>query len=311
MQIRTFDAATMAKAQAGVRDALGVDALILAIEETAGGVRITAAIEPEDDLAGLLADDAPEPDPRLGPLMAFHGVPSGLRAPLACAAAGARLEPGLALALKSRLRAGAAADRRLLVGLPGHGKSLAGARLATALAAVGPIPRVLALHLGDDEPDPRLAARLAGAGLEVTTITSLAELTAAAGRPGPIVVDTPGLSPLTSRGAGRLRDLVRAAGDLVPTLVLSVEGQGQALLETAADFLALGCRAVLPTKLDLTRRYGGLVALACGGIALAPASVSGDATEPLVPLQPAGLARLLVNRFEAHAAATRAEEGQP
>lgn len=312
MQIRTFEARTFEAAQTAVREALGVDALILGTEETASGVRITAAIEPDDDLAGILEAAPAGPDPRLGALMAFHGVPPGLRAALAEDAGGDPLEVGLVHAFRRHVTTAPPAPRRLLLGLPGHGKTLATARLARSLTANGHAPRVLTLCPPDAPPDGRLGHWLQASAIPFSQVRDRRELAAAAAAPGPLVVDTPGLSPLTTRGAAALRELVAAVPDALPTLVLSTEGNAQTLLETAADFLTLGCRAVLATKLDLTRRYGGLVALACGGVALLPASVSGAVDDPLAPLQPAGLARLLVHRFDAYGGRSRATpEEQP
>ncbi len=298
MQIRTFDAASLTDAQSMVRASLGDEALILSTEPLEGGIRITAAIEPEDDLAELLRAAESGPDPRLAALMSFHGVPTGLRAELAEDAGGEALEAALARALKPRLHAAPTAVRRLFVGLPGHGKTLASARLARSLAAAGSSPRVVVVEGPNDPPDGRLEAWLAPSGVGVRKVESLSALAEIAREPGPLVVDAPGISPASSRGAARLRALIEAAGDVTPTLVLSAEGAPADLLETAADFLTLGCRAVLATKLDLARRYGGLVALACGGVGLLPASVSGRVDDAPAVLKSTGLARLLVHRFE-------------
>jgi flagellar biosynthesis protein FlhF len=298
MQLRTFDAASLADAQSRVRASLGDEALILSTEPLAGGIRITAAIEPEDDLAELLCAAEAGPDPRLGALMSFHGVPVGLRAELAVDAGGADLQVALARALEPRLHAAPEAARRLFLGLPGHGKTLASARFARRLTAAGTPPRVVVVEGPDDPPDGRLEAWLAASGLAVRKVQTPSALAEAAAGPGPLVVDAPGISPARSRGAARLRALVEAAGDVAATLVLSAEAAPVDLLETAADFLTLGCRAVLLTKLDLARRYGGLVALACGGVGLLPASVSGRVDDAPAVLKPTGLARLLVHRFE-------------
>jgi flagellar biosynthesis protein FlhF len=300
MQIRTFDAANLADAQSQVRTSLGDDALILSTEPCDDGIRITAAIEPEDDLGELLRSAETGPDPRLGALMGFHGVPTGLRTELAGDAGGEELEAALTRALDPRLHAAPAATRRLFVGLPGHGKTLASARLARELTAAGTPPTVVAVEGPDDPPDGRLAAWLAPTGLTVHHARDAGALAEAARAPGPLVVDAPGISPASSKGAGRLRTLIAAAGDVAATLVLSCESAPADLLETAADFLTLGCRAVLPTKLDLARRYGGLVALACGGVGLLPASVSGRVDAAPAPLKAQGLARLLVHRFDAY-----------
>jgi flagellar biosynthesis protein FlhF len=234
--------------------------------------------------------------------MTFHGVPAGLRAQLADDARGTELETALTRTLEPRLRPAPAATRRLFLGLPGHGKTLASARLARDLAAAGTPPTVVAVEAPDDPPDARLEAWLGPTGLPVRKAPTLGALAEAAATAGPLVVDAPGISPASSRGAARLRALIEAARDATPTLVLSTEGTPADLLETAADFLTLGCRALLPTKLDLARRYGGLVALACGGVGLLPASVSGRPDEASATLRAAGLARLLVHRFEAREA---------
>jgi len=301
MQIRTFEAANLGAAHAAVRDQLGVDALILATEPTRDGVRVTAAVEPQDDLAELLRAAESAPDPRLGAVMAFHGVPAGLRAMLARDVGGEPLETALTYALKPRLRPAPVAARRLFLGPPGHGKTLQTARLARRLAAAGQPPTVVAVATPDDPVDGRLQAWLAPCGIAVQTADGLADLDALAGTPGALLVDAPGLSPATSRGAARLRALIDAARDTTPTLVLSIEAGASDLLETASNFLTLGCRAVLPTKLDLARRYGGLLALACGGVAMMPASVSDRVDEPPAPLHATGLAKLLIRRFDSHA----------
>ena len=298
MRIRTFDAAALGEAQAMVRASLGDEALILSTEPLEGGIRITAAIEPEDDLADLLRDAAPGPDPRLARLLGHHGVPLGLRTELTAAAGAGEPELALTRALEPRMSEAPSVTRRLFVGLPGHGKTLASARLARTLAAAGTPPTVVSVAGPDDPPDGRLETWLAPTGLRVRTVETIEALKESVAAPGPLVVDAPGISPATSRGAGRLRALIAAVGDVRASLVLSVEGAPADLLETAADFLTLGCRAVLPTKLDLARRYGGLVALACGGVGLLPASVSGRLDEPSAPLRAGGLARLLVHRFE-------------
>lgn len=302
MRLRTFEAASLSEAQAMVRASLGDEALILSTERLDAGLRITAAIEPEDDLGALLRTPERGPDPRLAALLSFHGVPRGVRAALAGDAAGAELEAALTRALAPRLQTAPDAGRRLFLGLPGHGKTLATARLARRLVAAGTPPTVVAFEGPDDPPGDRLDGWLAASGLTVHKAADLTALAEAAAVPGPLVVDAPGLSPASSRGAARLRAVVEAAGDVAVTLVLSCEGAPADLLETAADFLTLGCRAVLPTKLDLSRRYGGLVGLACGGVGLLPASVSDRPDDPPALLRPAGLARLLVHRFETHAA---------
>lgn len=307
MQLRIFEAATLEGAQSAVREAMGPDALILATEEVASGMRITAAIEPEEDLAALLAPDQQPVDPALDPLLAYHAVPQSLQVRFRTAAQGVSLADGLARGLDGIRQAEPLGDRHLLVGPPGHGKSLAAARLAMRLVAEGRTPRVLSLGDPETPPDGRLAHWLRPSAVEVEVLDDPRALGAALAAPGPVVVDTAGVSLLSGKGVSRLRAVLAAAGDLEVALVLSVEGHPPSLLELAADFMTLGCRRLLATKLDLTARYGGLVTLAVSGLTMLPAAVSGTPCEPLVPLEAKGLARLLVHRFNARSNPRQAE----
>ena len=58
MRLKLFRAPAMAAAMAQVRAELGPDALILGTRRVAGGVEITAALEPDDPLASVAAGPA-------------------------------------------------------------------------------------------------------------------------------------------------------------------------------------------------------------------------------------------------------------
>lgn len=299
MHVRVFEAPTLERAQAAVREALGADALILGIEQATCGLKITAAIEPETDVGALLAAPPTSFDPTLKALLTYHGVPPSLQAKVAASGEGGTLAQGLANGLAGAMRTATPGNRHLLVGPPGHGRTLQAARLARALHAAGEAPRVLAVDDESAAGGSAIARWLDGTAIEVTRVADDADLAVAAAQPGAVIIDTPGLSPLVAGGSDRLRTLVRLTANTEPTLVLSVELPAIALLELTADYLAIGCRSVLPSKLDLTVRQGALTALALSGTPLLPASVGGKAEDPLSSLTPGGLARLLVQRFHA------------
>ena len=64
--------------------------------------------------------------------------------------------------------------------------------------------------------------------------------------------------------------------------------------ETAQAFRALGARHLLPTRLDATRRLGGVLAAAATGLALTEAGLGQDPAGDLVPIDPAWLAARLL-----------------
>ena len=61
MRLKLFRAPAMAAAMAQVRAELGPDALILGTRRVAGGVEITAALEPNDPLPPSPPDNSPRP----------------------------------------------------------------------------------------------------------------------------------------------------------------------------------------------------------------------------------------------------------
>ena len=65
-------------------------------------------------------------------------------------------------------------------------------------------------------------------------------------------------------------------------------------VEVVGVFAAIGARRCLVTRLDAARRLGAVVAAGATGVALAEASVSPLIGQPLLPLSPGGLARLLL-----------------
>ncbi|MDP3418376.1 MAG: GTPase, partial [Falsiroseomonas sp.] len=63
--------------------------------------------------------------------------------------------------------------------------------------------------------------------------------------------------------------------------------------ETAGAFRLLGCRHLLPTRLDSARRLGSVLAAAAVGLPLTEAGTGPDASGGLEPLTPEGLAQRL------------------
>ena len=171
MRLKLYRAATVAQAMAQVRADLGPEALILSTRRTAEGVELTAAIDPEESVpAPLPPMSAAEPSADL----ARHGLPASLVAALS--------GPDLKRSLASTLRFGdlpagvtgpSPSGRVLLAGLPGAGKTLSVARLATQLVLSGTRPAVITAD-----------GRRAGAALELAAYTRLLGLDL-------LVADTP------------------------------------------------------------------------------------------------------------------------
>src|ERR1700683_2666868 len=90
MRLKLFRAPAMAAAMAQLRAELGPDALILSTRRVAGGVEITAALEPDDLLPPPLPGSSQRPplppssppDPARLAALRFHAVPATLHVAL-------------------------------------------------------------------------------------------------------------------------------------------------------------------------------------------------------------------------------------
>jgi flagellar biosynthesis protein FlhF len=286
MRLKLYRAASVAEAMAQLRDDLGPEALILSTRRVADGVEITA---------GLDVAEAPTP---AGPAhvsagLAFHGMPAALAARLA--------GHDLASALRGALRFGPLPLARhgppvLLAGMPGAGKTLTVARLATRLVLDGISPLVITADGRRAGAAEELAAytRLLGIGLVVaSTPATLARALGQRQLGMPVLIDTAGINPFAADELDDLRALAGMAR-AEPVLVMPA-GQDPAEAEDQAlAFTPLGTRHLLPTRFDLARRLGSVLgAAAAADLILTEAGIGPGATDGLASLTPEFLAERL------------------
>jgi len=293
MRLRLFRAARMAEAMAQVRAALGDDAVILETRRVAGGVEVTAALEPR---AEAPADAEPwlilpDPAPASGAL-ARHNLPADLGARLAAGGLAERLAEVLAFAPLPD----AALRPLLLAGPPGAGKTLTCAKLATRAVLAGGRPLVVTTDGARAGAPEQMAAFTKVLGLPLAVAPQPAALGKALlrrGRGQPVLIDTAGCDPFRPAQADALQALAAAAGAEM-VLVLPAGLDPAEAADLAEAFQALGARHLLPTRLDAARRLGGVLAGAAAGLALTEAGVGQDPGADLVPIDPAWLAARLL-----------------
>jgi flagellar biosynthesis protein FlhF len=199
----------------------------------------------------------------------------------------------------------------LLLGPPGAGKTTLAAKLAARLGEDGDGNALLV------NADPDRAGSIAqlaeysdvlGLPLAVAAdAAALGELVAGAGERR-IIIDTKGTAPSDSAGCAALAALVAASG-ATPLLVLPADSAAEEAAAMAHCFAPLGARTLLPTRLDLVRRLGGVLAAAdAGRMKLSAVGVTPQFAYGLRPLTPALLARQLISGAAAvtapHALAT-------
>ncbi len=287
MQLKLYRAAGMREAMAAIRAELGPEALILGSRRVGGGIEVSAALEPADEAT------LGEP-PGCAAALAWHRVPARLAGRLA----EGPLEQALAQTLAfAPLALAPGADPLLLVGPPGAGKTLTIARLATRLVMDGTEPLVISTDIRRAGAHEQLAAltRLLGTPL-VGAGDPLRLGRALAGRRGgaPVLIDAPGGDPFDAGEREAMAALAATAGAVVG-LVLPAGLDPAEAADLASAFAAIGASLLLPTRLDLARRLGGVLAAAhAGRLALAEAGIGPGAADGLAPITPAFLAERLL-----------------
>jgi len=300
MRLKLYRAASVAEAMALVRAELGPDALILSTRRLAQGVELTAALDQADppEPEPAFAPEPPEapvaPPPKPlpgGPQgLGFHGLPASLAARLA--------GPDLAQSLRAALRFGMLPLVRdgpplLLAGMPGAGKTLSVARLATRLVMAGISPLVITADGRRAGAAEELAAytRLLGVGLVVAcTPATLARALAQRQPDMPVLIDTAGINPFAEAELADLRAMASAAKAASVLVMPAGQDLGEAT-EQAEAFAPLGARHLLATRLDLARRLGSILgAAAAADLILTEAGIGTGATDGLTPLTPEFLA---------------------
>lgn len=317
MRLRTFVADSMTKAMELVRREMGENAIIVATQSTQNGrrVRLTAALEddiPDSDqqaAAGDADDAVAEADPvtAIERALAFHGVPAPLSARLVGTAADF-LASGPVAAL------GGAIDElfafqpiverlqvrpMMLVGPPGAGKTIATAKLLMRARRCGRAVLAITVDVRRAGGIEQLQAFTQILGVPLETVATADALGHALPRQKGtmVIIDTPGTNPFAESEVSAMMDMVAAAG-AEPILVLAAGGDPTEAAEIGERFAAAGVRRMLATRLDVSRRLGGLLAAAdAGQLAFADISINAEVAGGLAPINPMSLARLLLPDF--------------
>jgi flagellar biosynthesis protein FlhF len=283
MRLRLFRAGTMPAALAQARAELGDQALILSTRRIAGGVEVTAALEHD------VEEPAPTPPAarsRTADLAAlnWHGVP----APIAERLGNGPLPRMLATLLRfGTLPLGPSCQPLLLTGPPGAGKTLTTARLATRLVLGGSAPLIITADGRRAGAAEELAAYTRLLGISLIVASHPATLVRALQhRPptAPVIIDTAGIDPFDSAQMETIVALT-ATAEALPVMVLPAGYDPLESAEQSAAFAATGVRYFIPTRLDLARRLGSIVAAAvAGSMTLSEAGTGAGATDGLTPL---------------------------
>lgn len=308
MRIVSFLAPTSKQAMSDLRADLGEDAIILTIRTLDDGqVSVTGAVADEVlNLADLLV---PTEEQRslewLAALADFHEWPFKERE---------RIEPILRditpadpeVILKALVRALFRFDSlhlqgqgaHIFSGPPGGGKTVTIAKLAAAQVLAGNTVDVLTLDVSRAGSLDQLGTLLAPLDLVPISVSTPTELPNALDACGGdvILVDSVGINPFDPAHLGAVSTIVTGVGgELV--LVLPA-GQGYAdSAEIAKSYATLGAKSMVVTKLDVAKRFGGVLAAAEAGLVFTEAGIGPTIGNGLCTLSADGMARLLLRRY--------------
>lgn len=310
MRIVSFLAPNSKQAISDLRSRLGEDAILLSTKTLEDGqVSVTGAVNDDAvDLSDVLVpSEGPTSLDWLQALIDFHEWP--LKSDGRIESVLGELAPAEPeLIVKTLVRALFRFDASLLPcskpllfsGPPGSGKTVTLAKVAAAQVLAGRAVDVFSLDVSRAGSLDQLTTLLSPLELSPTPVTSLSSLPSliAACKGDVVLVDSIATNPFEPSDLGTVSTLVSRAGvELVVTLPA---GQGYAdTAEIARNYVALGARAMVVTKLDAARRLGGVLAAAEAGLAFTHAGIGPTIGNGLCALSADGLARLLLRRYRA------------
>jgi flagellar biosynthesis protein FlhF len=311
MRLKTFSAPSMSEAMLMVKEHFGGDAIIVSSQkgENGLGVRITAAVDHvEEDHAfdeEMGFDDFPDPIDAIGDALAHHGAPASVTDKILNLAGDLSLDDShlsLAGALDQAFDFAPLPDMKgggtiMLVGLPGAGKTVTTAKLATQAVLGRGSVNVITTDTIRAGGFKQLEAFTKILEIDLMSAANPSELKDAmiAGIPeAGTIIDCAGGNPFDKNDLKRQRDLIQA----VEAEVILLLADGTDPLE-AADiaeiYSDLGAGGLITTRIDVARRHGALLSAASAGeLVIRGGGMGPSVTDGLKPLNPVALARLLL-----------------
>ena len=319
MRLRTFTAATMPKAMELVRQDMGDDAIIVASEQEHedGTYTVTAAIEDAPDIDDEIPpskDDVVSINPQtrlsfLRQVLLAHGLPQHVLEPLLRSAdtfVNTDATMALAAAIDDRVNFSPIDfDQQstpiMLVGAPGAGKTITAAKLAAHAKLSGHSVFIATTNVKRAGGIEQLQAFTCILGLDLVAVTSAKELKlhiAQIQQADLAIIDTSGVNPFDDDDMQMIHEYASAVNAEI-LLVMAAGADAMESADTARAFSDLGAKRMIISRLDMTRRLGGILAAALvGRIAIANVSANPSVADGLSQINPVSLAHLIIPEDE-------------
>ncbi|HOO81746.1 MAG TPA: GTPase [Alphaproteobacteria bacterium] len=237
--------------------------------------------------------------------MLRHAVPEDVMDQiLSCATVVGFEQPGVALVAAMEhlfqftpLPQGVTSKALMFVGPPGSGKTLAAAKAAARGVMNGLKVGVISTDTVRAGGLEQLAAftKLLRTDLKAAeSPEALAKAVAGFKGYDQIIIDTAGMNPFNTDDIRKLARLIGAA-PIEPYLVLPGGMDAEECGEIGRVFSTIGAHTLVPSRVDMARRLGGLLSAAHhGGLSFADASNTPKVADGFVSLNPKNLSKLLM-----------------
>ena len=332
MRLKTFNAASMNEIMRQIKRELGDDAVIISSRtQDDGSLRVTAAIEenaaPEgiveihDDIDGIedtsalfggIQDYGDLPDHNLdaqldiiSKLLTRHNVPGFLHDKIMSQAESNPVGDALNILTTTfdsvfsfdTLPEKSYERPMMLVGQPGAGKTTTIAKLAARAVMNNLKPVVITADTTRAGAVEQLAAFCRVLNVSLIKVNNPEQLKKAImdnGNADQILIDCPGLNAFDASAMKELHSYIRVVPmDLIVTLPGGMDMEE--CTEIARAFAVLGAKWLVPTRIDMTRRLGGILAAAdAANLSFAGMGNKPDIADGFAPMNADALAKLFL-----------------
>lgn len=316
MKIKHFIAPNTTQAMSQIRQELGDEAVIISTETTKEGIKVTAAVEAEQNIDFDINDNlelAPSlqvyDDILIRESLEYHDVVPDVAGQILAISRQKNMQNGindnqtlLSQALSqmygfvSILNDGN--KNKIFLGSPGCGKSTVIAKVATQAKLKNISTCIISTDNVRAGANQQLEAFSSILGTDFFFCKNSRELFDSVQQNQHnydlLLIDTPGINPYIDSEVDSIEELI----DTVKADKILVHDAGRNTLEaieTAEIFTRLGASIILPTHLDMTRRIGSIISSAyCNHLSFCSGSVSSNIAKGLAEITPISLARLLL-----------------
>lgn len=315
MKIKHFTAPTTTEAMSLIRAELGDEAIIISTETVADGIRVTAAVEHEENI-NFDNKDQLEVSPslqvyddiKIRESLEYHDILPDISGQILALARQKHAQSGghnqqlLTSALKQMYQfknlLTDGQKNKIFMGIPGCGKSTVIAKLATKAKFKKMKATIISTDIVRAGANNQLEAFAKILEMDFCCCKTPKELFQKVQKFQEmydlVLIDTPGINPYIETQASMIEELI----DSLKADKILVTDAGRNTLESVESgeiFARLGAELTLPTHLDMTRRIGSFISSAyCNRLSFCAGSVSADIAKGLAEITPAALAKLIL-----------------